>query len=69
MTDRVTIEIETGGAAFDDAPAGHELARILRKLADAAEGWCGAIDGRALHDLNGNRCGAVKVIRARRLKF
>ena len=36
MSERITIVIETGNAAFDDAPAS-ELANVLRKMADRIE--------------------------------
>lgn len=48
------VEIETDSAAFDDDGAGHEVARILRKLAERIEnGHTSAI----LRDVNGNRVG------------
>lgn len=51
------LEIETGNAAFDDAPL-LEVARILRKLADEAEQSDGADHGGGvIRDANGNRVG------------
>ena len=53
--EHIHINIETGNAAFEDAPAS-EIARILRKLADQFE------DGQfsqTIRDVNGNRCGEV----------
>jgi hypothetical protein len=56
--EKITIEIETGNAAFDDAPA-TEIARILRNAAERIEG--GDVDGFPLYDLNGNKCGALHI--------
>ena len=52
------LEIETGNAAFDDAPAS-EIARILRHLADRLENEGAPRRGNAftLRDYNGNRVG------------
>ena len=63
-SERLKIDLETGGAAFDDSPA-FELARILRRLADTIESG-GRFEGR-LHDLNGNHCGdfSIKPVRRR----
>ena len=63
MTERLTITIETGNAAFEDCPA-TELARILRDYAARLEQ--GAI-GRdfPLRDINGNRVGAATIARAK----
>ncbi len=58
MTERITITIDTGNAAFDDAPA-REIANILRDLAQRIQ-----IDGLPpsfLRDTNGNTCGFVSV--------
>lgn len=61
---RVTITLDCGNAAFDDAP-GYEVARILRQLADDAENVPGLPrqewNGYKLRDVNGNTVGAVKV--------
>lgn len=55
---QVTLNIRTDNAAFEDAGAGHEVARILRKLADKIEQWPGANEWHlALLDINGNRVG------------
>ena len=57
MSERITIVIETGNAAFDDAPAS-ELANVLRKMADRIE-----VAGLppAPRDSNGNVVGSVTV--------
>ena len=36
MSERLTVIIETGNAAFEDSPTG-EIARILRAIADRIE--------------------------------
>lgn len=56
--ERITIEIETVNAAFDDEPAS-EIARILRQLADRFE-QCG-LPLSKLYDVNGNACGRVNI--------
>lgn len=58
----ITITIQCDNAAFDDGHAGAEVARILRKLAARVDGdslsdYCGS----SLHDINGNKVGAVDV--------
>lgn len=58
MSARITIRIETGGAAFDNNNMG-EVARILRDLADRAE-RDGIEHGRIM-DANGHTCGQVLV--------
>ena len=57
MSERITIVIETGNAAFNDAPAS-ELANTLRKMADRME-----VGGflPLPKDSNGNVIGSVKV--------
>lgn len=65
MSERITIEIETGGAAFDDG-AGAEAARILRKLAQRLESGDVLAGAGRLFDLNGNACGRVTVAKVRR---
>jgi hypothetical protein len=55
MTERLTITIETGNAAFADDPC-RELARILRAQADLIESGM-ATDETPLRDVNGNRVG------------
>lgn len=57
MAARITIVIETGNAAFDDAPAS-EISRILRAMADRMESH-GMLP--APRDANGNTCGTVTV--------
>lgn len=65
MGKRITITIETDGAAFhDDHPGtqaeGLEVARILRDLARTCEDGVGRFRLRLL-DVNGNTCGFVDV--------
>ena len=57
MSERITIVIETGNAAFDDAPAS-ALANVLRTMADRIE-----VAGLppAPKDSNGNVVGSVTV--------
>ena len=50
----LTIEIETGNAAFADGNEAAELARILREAAQRIEHGC---TGFPLRDNNGNRVG------------
>lgn len=53
-----TLTIETGNAAFEDAPLS-EVARILRELATAAENSEGASAGAGkIRDANGAACGS-----------
>lgn len=51
------LHINTDNAAFDDGNKGHEVARILRELADKLESdglqWC----YQNLKDINGNIVG------------
>lgn len=59
---RITITIETHGAAFDDH-AGGEIAKQLRHIArrfadDTPRDW--RDDGKVL-DTNGNACGRVTI--------
>jgi len=57
--ENISISIKTGNDAFQDGMSGHEVARILRQLADAFER-----DGMPrgpLYDANGNRCGEIRV--------
>ena len=63
---KLRIEIRCDNAAFQDAGPGHEVARILRQLADKCEtegdvGPDSVIDGYWLYDLNGNNVGKVTV--------
>lgn len=64
MSQKITITIETGNAAFAN-DAGWETARILRVLADQVEyhGILIGVDGEAckLRDYNGNQVGVVTV--------
>ena len=57
MSERITIVIETGNAAFDAAPAS-EIASVLRAMADRIE-----VAGLppAPKDSNGNVVGSVTV--------
>ena len=57
MSERITIVIETGNAAFGDAPAS-ELASVLRAMADRIEA---AGLPPAPKDSNGNVVGSVTV--------
>jgi hypothetical protein len=59
MAEQITITIQTGNAAFEDAPAS-EVARILRDLADRFENE-GALDATPLRDHNGNKVGVVRI--------
>jgi hypothetical protein len=52
----LTVTLEAGNAAFDDAPE-IKTARILRKLADQIENGAGG--SIPLHDFNGNKVGAA----------
>ena len=58
MAERITIILETGNAAFDDAPA-TEIASILRDLAHRFE--TEGLGGEKLRDRNGNTCGLVTI--------
>lgn len=62
---KITITIETDNDAFNEAWAGNEAARILKKLGDNLEGYRSeelyAFDELSLRDFNGNTCGTVKV--------
>ena len=57
MSERITIVIETGNAAFAEAPAS-ELANVLRTMADRIEA---AGLPPAPKDSNGNVVGSVTV--------
>lgn len=54
----ITIKIDTDNAAFDDGMRGHEVARILHKLADEYDDL-GGLHRPFLHDINGNTVGTV----------
>ncbi len=58
----VTITIKTDNAAFEDDPT-HEVARILRKLADQMEesGLFQSGLSRKLVDFNGNVVGQMEI--------
>lgn len=55
----IRIIIETDNAAFEEAGAEVETARILRKLADCIEN--GGIGDFNLKDINGNTVGQMDV--------
>jgi hypothetical protein len=55
--DKVTIEIKTGGSAFEGYEE-KEIARILRDIADKIEN--GYEPTKPL-DINGNSCGFIKI--------
>lgn len=56
------IEIETGNAAFQENGMFAELSRILGEISDSmASGFV----PEKLVDLNGNRCGVVKLVRSK----
>lgn len=50
----MTVEIETDNEAFSDDARGHELARILRNIADKVEGLGSHSDRGKAFDINGN---------------
>lgn len=56
--ENITITLETGNAAFGDAPA-TEIARILRQLAGRFER--DGIPPEKLYDANGNACGRCTI--------
>lgn len=67
---RVTITIETDNAAFEDNGVEYEVSEILRKLAVKIK--CGFVEGAfpgKLRDTNGNTCGQVNIINARKSKL
>jgi hypothetical protein len=56
------IEIETGNAAFRENGMFAELSRILGEISDSmASGFV----PEKIVDLNGNRCGVVKLVRSK----
>ena len=57
MAARLDLNLHSGNAAFEPDTAAHEIARILRALADRIEG--GAEGPFTLRDVNGNKCGAA----------
>ena len=58
IMERIIITIETGNAAFGDAPA-TEIGRILRDLAQRCER--DGVPPESVRDINGNPCGTVQV--------
>lgn len=61
MSERITITVETGNAAFDDSPT-EEVARILERLAQKFRDD-GDLDGLPVQDTNGNTVGTVTIRR------
>lgn len=57
---RITITIDTDGAAFEGDNYEPEVIRILTRLSERIGG---DLDGYKLRDINGNTVGAVKVSR------
>ena len=55
---KVIITIKTGNAAFVDSPPGHEIARILRRMADEFELSNSA---QKPYDINGAAVGTVVI--------
>ena len=54
------VKIKMNNATFGDVP-GHEIARILRKLADNVSDWGGEYKFNGiLFDANGNRVGIAR---------
>ena len=57
MSQNITITIDTSNAAFDDNQGAHEIARILRELADSYD--ANGLQFHKLYDINGNPVGYV----------
>lgn len=57
---RITIQLETHNAAFDDCDRG-EIARILRHAARSIADDSIQTHGGALLDINGNTCGHIVI--------
>lgn len=58
---KITIEISTDNAAFEEQGAGNEVARILTKLAGDIPDWPGTNEFTlTLRDINGNKVGTCK---------
>ena len=56
------LEIETGNAAFEENGMFAELSRILGEISNSmASGFV----PEKIVDLNGNRCGVVKLVRSK----
>ena len=64
MSERITITIETGNAAFDDNGPMTEVARILRHIAKRCEEYGDPESIRPI-DANGNTCGSITVRKCR----
>jgi len=64
MSERITITIETGNAAFEDNGIMTETARILRHIAKRCEEY-GDPESIKPIDANGNTCGSITVKRLR----
>lgn len=52
------LQFETDNAAFDEENREHEVARILREVADLVEGGS---DTNQVRDVNGNRIGGYNL--------
>lgn len=61
---KILIEIEIDNAAFQDEPAGVEVARILRLIAQKVDGedLCEPRFEMSLRDINGNRVGKARAV-------
>ena len=59
MSEKITIEFETGNAAFEDSPT-EEIALILERLAKKFRSD-GDLDGNPVQDTNGNTVGRVTI--------
>jgi len=61
---KVILTIDCSNAAFDDTGCGDEIARILRDIADSAEGGTREAmlehNGLVLFDSNGNSVGQLE---------
>lgn len=57
---KITVQIETDNAAFEDHPKGvnGEVARILRELADKIEN---GQEPESVRDINGAKVGTVEI--------
>lgn len=58
---KVTIEIDTDNAAFEDDNWGHEVSRILKTTAMKSLRYGREISGVLLRDSNGNTVGSVTI--------
>ena len=59
---RITITLETNGAAFDDCEQA-EVSRILRQLCREFAHGIPCPSDHALQDINGNTAGRVEMVR------